>query len=486
MKKIISGVLSAVMLTSVLCACNDGENQSNASQSGNNANSSQQTMTTEVATTQPATEPNYEDTNYVAQIPPKNQTYKFEEISLDDAAMPSGFSMSDGKIEIYNANVQGDYLVLKLYFTTSSEYYYYNVIYDLNGNMIANTSEISVDEGYSKGALINGIYDDYTIINFDSESALYNLRTKEIKYIDSQYDYPQLDNGVIIVRKDGEEEYSYKYGALDLDFNEIIPVEYDGLSLASPELFMVSTDKKHGIVDIDKDEKFGLVDFNNKIVADIKYKKILPFTGLEEGNSGNDGNFDTLISFEKNINKYTVAVDENDKVVLIDRNGNTSDVNVEMTESNLEDGRVICLYQDKTYIKTIKSLDSIDSIIYDLDSNLITEKAAGGSSHMGGFYNGYCITYDEKGTNLIDINGKVIYSKTIEQDMGFKVYPVDEKGLFTITYYSDEDVVKSEIVDLNGTVIYTSDSDYEIEALGNGFFRQHNAKGYAVYKVTAE
>lgn len=59
------------MLTSVLCACNDGENQSNASQSGNNANSSQQTMTTEVATTQPATEPNYEDTNYVAQIPPK-------------------------------------------------------------------------------------------------------------------------------------------------------------------------------------------------------------------------------------------------------------------------------------------------------------------------------------------------------------------------------------------------------------------------------
>lgn len=121
MKKIISGVLSAVMLTSVLCACNDGGNQSNSSQSGNNADSSQQTMTTEVATTQPATEPNYEDTNYVAPIPPKNQTYKFEEISLDDAAMPSGFSMSDGKIEIYNANVQGDYLVLKLYFTTSSD-----------------------------------------------------------------------------------------------------------------------------------------------------------------------------------------------------------------------------------------------------------------------------------------------------------------------------------------------------------------------------
>lgn len=51
MKKIISGVLSAVMLTLVLCACNDGGNQSNSSQSGNNADSSQQTVTTEVATT---------------------------------------------------------------------------------------------------------------------------------------------------------------------------------------------------------------------------------------------------------------------------------------------------------------------------------------------------------------------------------------------------------------------------------------------------
>ena len=46
MKKIISGVLSAVMLTSVLCACNDGGNQSNAEKSGNTANSSQQTLTT--------------------------------------------------------------------------------------------------------------------------------------------------------------------------------------------------------------------------------------------------------------------------------------------------------------------------------------------------------------------------------------------------------------------------------------------------------
>lgn len=91
---------------------------------------------------------------------------------------------------------------------------------------------------------------------------------------------------------------------------------------------------------------------------------------------------------------------------------------------------------------------------------------------------------DNKSCKLIDFNGKVIYTKT--SDIGFAVYPVDQNGLFTIAYYSGNDVAKSEIVDLNGTVIYSSDNDYEIEALGNGFFRQHNAKGYAVYKVTAE
>ena len=103
MKKIISGVLSAVMLTSVLCACNDGGNQSNTSQSGDNANSSQQAVTTEAATTQPATEPNYEDTNYVAPIPPKNQTYKFEEISLDDARAINGNYQVDIRLMIVNS-----------------------------------------------------------------------------------------------------------------------------------------------------------------------------------------------------------------------------------------------------------------------------------------------------------------------------------------------------------------------------------------------
>ena len=167
-KKIISGVLSAVMLTSVLCACNDGGNQSNSSQSGDNADSSQQTVTTDVATTQPATEPNYKDTNYVAPIPPKNQTYKFEEISLDEAATSSGYSISDSAFRITDPIVYGEYLVVRVTYSNinSTDFCAYNVIFDLDGNMVANISNVSLNEGYGKSGQIQGIYGDYTVLRF--------------------------------------------------------------------------------------------------------------------------------------------------------------------------------------------------------------------------------------------------------------------------------------------------------------------------------
>ena len=64
------------------------------------------------------------------------------------------------------------------------------------------------------------------------------------------------------------EENLYKYGALDLDLNEIIPAEYDELYLASPKLIIAK-----------KGEKYGLIDYNNKTVTDFNYKKIINFAG---------------------------------------------------------------------------------------------------------------------------------------------------------------------------------------------------------------
>lgn len=465
MKKIISGVLSAVMLTSVLCACNDGGNQSNASQSGDNANSSQQAVTTEAATTQPATEPNYEDTNYVAPIPPKNQTYKFEEISLEEAATSSGYSMSDSAFRITDPIVYGEYLVVRVTYSNinSTDFCAYNVIFDLDGNMVANISNVSLNEGYGKSGQIQGIYGDYTVLRFPIHSedkyALYNLKTKELKYIDSEYGSPKMDNGVIVFGK--KEETGYKYGALDLDLNEIVPAEYDELSLASPTLFRAK-----------KDEKYGLIDFNNKVVVDFNYKEIVRFNGVE------DDSFSAFVDFEKNINKYTLALDENDKIVLIDSQGEISDSNFEISEDKLGVGRVVSQYDNKTYIKN-------NETVTDIDGNSITDNVLKGNLN-GGFVNGYCVAGDEDGVyNLVDSNGNVIYTKSSDEYIKY-FSSVDQSGLFMVDYYSKAySYVRTEILDLAGNIVYTT-QEKGLSSMGNGLFEKYEYKQYRVYKVTAE
>lgn len=463
MKKIISGVLSAVMLTSVLCACNDGGNQSNASQSGDNASSSQQAVTTEAATTQPATEPNYEDTNYIAPIPRKNQTYKFEEISLDEAATSSGYSMSDSAFRINDADMYGEYLVVQVFYSNinSTDFCAYNVIFDLDGNMVANISNISLEEGYGKSGQIQGIYGDYTVLRLpihgEDKYALYNLKTKELKYIDSKYGSPKIDNGVIVFGK--REETGYKYGALDLDLNEIVPAEYDELSLASATLFRAK-----------KDEKYGLIDFNNKVVVDFNYKDIVRFNGVE------DDSFSAFVDFDKNINKYTLALDENDKIVLIDRQGKISDSNFEILEHNLG-GRVVSQYDNKIYIKNNK-------IVTDIDGNSITDNVFKGNLNCG-FVNGYCVTEDDDRVyNLVDSNGNVIYTKSSDEYEIEHFYSVDQNGLFEVVY-SLGNSVKTEILDLSGNTVY-SIQEKGFYPIGNGLFEKYENKQYRVYRVTAE
>lgn len=479
MKKIISGVLIAAMLTSVLCACNGGGNQSNASQSGNNADLSQQTVTTEAATTQPATEPNYEDTNYIAPIPRKNQTYKFEEISLDEAATSSGYSMSDSAFRITDANVYGEYLVVKVTYSNinSTAFCVYNVIFDLDGNMVANISNMSLEEGYGKSGQIQGVYGDYTIIEFDTPThsedkfALYNLKTKELKYINSEYTSLKIDNGVIIFGK--KVENMYRHGALDLDLNEIVPAEYDELSFASPTLLIAK-----------KDGKYGLVDLNNKVIVDFNYTNIIGFTGI---NAGAHDIYAVLpqLDFEKNINKQTLAIDEEGKVFLIDQKGKSSDLKFELSGSSLGYGRIVSQYDGKIYVQN-------ENTISDTNGNVITDCVYDGNSFQGnhtcGFINGYCVTKDNnKVFNLIDSKGNVIYSKSEDDYQISDFKSVDQNGLFVISYYSESnnDEVKTEFIDLSGNVVYTVQDDC-FEPIGYGIFRQLKNRTYALYKVTAE
>lgn len=472
MKKLLSLALSLAILSLSLCACGAQSEQSDKTK--NNDNLPQQEVTTEEATTQPATEPDYENTNFIAQPPQGKPNYRIEEISLDEAAESSGYSISDSKFRISNIYTENNYIVLNIIYSdyNSPDCAVYNVIYDLDGNMIANISNIALDEGCRKSGQIRGVYGEYAVLCLDSSSAplediyaLYNLKTKEVKYI--QYDVASLKNGIIIVGNENtEEEYSYKYGALDLDLNEIIPIEYDELKLASPELFIAKND-----------EKYGIIDFNNQIIADFKYKAIQSFTGIDDSESTNPI---SKMDFEKNINKYTVAIDENDKSVLIDKKGNVSSIDFEISESNFEYGRTISQYQDKIFI-----LHSGGKTISDLEGNVLTDSASGFASGYG-FINGFCTTKDSDGNcGIIDTDGNTIYSESANEEyQRADIFSVDQNGFFLISYYLNSGLRKNKILDLSGNEVYVSKEEENIiSSIGNGIFTKLIDNGYSAFRV---
>lgn len=69
---------------------------------------------------------------------------------------------------------------------------------------------------------------------------------------------------------------------------------------------------------------------------------------------------------------------------MIDKNGKVFDVNLEISEYNLGDGRVVAQYNDKTYIKNRE-------IVTDTDGNIITDAALRGELFSCGFVNGYVL-----------------------------------------------------------------------------------------------
>lgn len=471
MKKLLAIILTFSMLTLSLCACGAQSEQSGSSKTDNNDNSSQQTLATEEVTIQPVTEPDYENTNFIAQPPQGTPNYTVEEISLEDAATSSGYSITDSKFRINDVYTESDYIVLNIVYSdyNSPDCSVYDVIYDLDGNMIANVSNIAAEEGYHKSGQINGVYGDYAVLvlslitaPLEDRYALYNLKSKEIKYL--EYDTARLDNGIIIVgNKNREKDNNYRYGALDLDLNVIIPLEYDNFELASPQLFIAN-----------KDGKFGLIDFNNKIVADFKYKEIQSFIGIDKNESRN---CIQLIDFEKNINKKTIAVTDNDEYFLIDKSGATKKIDLEVFKE-FEIGRTIAYYDDILYIK-----QSDGNSITTLDGELIAESFNSYYDNDFGFINGYCTTQDKNGNcSLINTKGETVYSEQLDSNcFSMDLLPVDQNGLFSIVYNLKSGIYKTRILDLSGNEIYTSESIYPI---GNGMYKKLEENTYRVFRIT--
>lgn len=71
--------------------------------------------------------------------------------------------MSDSNFRISEIYENGEYLVVNVMYSnynSTSNFCAYNVIFDLEGNMVANLSNISLNEGYGKADK----YVEYTVI----------------------------------------------------------------------------------------------------------------------------------------------------------------------------------------------------------------------------------------------------------------------------------------------------------------------------------
>ncbi|MGN1433356.1 MAG: hypothetical protein ACI4XI_06595 [Ruminococcus sp.] len=450
MKKSLAIVLSVAILMLSLCACGAQSEQSGSSKADNNDKSSQQIVTTEKVSTQPATEPNYENTNFIAQPPQGKPNYRINEI----------FSDTSSKVTRFDA--YGNYIIIT--FDSS-----YDVIYDLDENMVVNFGEVAAERGNGDYGKISGIFGDYVVVELNqSKYFLYNLKTNEMRNID--FESAKLDNGVVIVCNDS------KYGALDLDLNEIVPIKYEWLKIASPELFVAQ-----------KNQKYGLIDFNDNFVAEFKYKKILPFTGVNKFGINDPLN---SLDFEKNINKYTVALTESDKYVLIDNKGKETSLGFEIAEYDSTDevafidrGRIVSQYNGVTYIKS-KDKDSNKELVTDLDSNLKANDI-----EEDGYINGYCICYDnsKKARCLIDCKGNTIYEQKVEGLFSTdEIYSVDQNGLFLVREHTDANQPKYKIMDLGLNEVCTFDEENcVVYPYGNGVFVKETKDNFSVYRVTA-
>lgn len=450
MKKLLSLLLTLAFLILSLCACGAQNEQSGSSKAENNDNLSQQAATTEEVTTQPATEPDYENTNFIAQPPQDKPNYTINEI----------FSDTSSKITRFDA--YGNYVIIT--FDSS-----YDVIYDLDGYMVVNFGEVAAERENSEYGKISGIYGDYVVVELkQSKYFLYNLKTNEMRNID--YDSVKLDNGVVIVCNDS------KYGALDLDLNEILPIKYEWLKIASTELFVAQ-----------KNQKYGLIDFNDNIIAEFKYKKILPFTGVNKFGINDPHN---LLDFEKNINKYTVALTESSKYVLVDNKGKETLLGFEIAEYDgmdevafIDRGRIVSQYNGVTYIKS-KDKDSNVGLVSDLDFNIIANDI-----EEDGYINGYCICYDnsKKARCLIDSKGNTIYEQKVKSSFSTdEIYSVDQNGLFLVREHTETNQPKYIIMDLGLNVVYTIEEEScVVYPYGNGVFVKESKDNFSVYRVAA-
>ncbi len=226
---------------------------------------------------------------------------------------------------------------------------------DTNGNPMY-TDELWLAMPFENGAaLVHSSNDGYAVLD-----TKFNYLVKPGKY---NYIEP-FNDGIAAVRND-----SMKYGAIDSTGKEVIPCEYDSMSLCYDGLIAV------GKRDETKALKYGYVDKSGKTVIPIKYDSAGDFNGGH------------------------ALVSEGDTVRVIDKTGNTVGT---FSRKEYDYGYSSWISEDRIRAYTVVNNEPLVTLL-DLTGKEIMPRIA--STRMMEFNSGLALVYGDEGHIYVDRDG---------------------------------------------------------------------------------
>lgn len=203
-------------------------------------------------------------------------------------------------------------------------------ILDWNGKLIIDTkySFISISE--------YDVKDGYIIINEESLSGYYNIRTKEL--VEPEYSYVQIrDNGVYLTKKfDGKEKVGFHFNN-----GVIIKPKYDDISYRNPGdiLYEIKLNGKFGLIDKNGNEVFEPIYDEIRYIGHFIFIKRDGKISVisEDGKAILDNQLDK-VSYYENFNLLGIVVNGKEGLLNMDDNSYLVEPKYDKIELYFEDG----------------------------------------------------------------------------------------------------------------------------------------------------
>ncbi len=345
------------------------------------------------------------------------------------------------------------------------EEYYKRVVYNSDNSYISSTflynylsiSESNYDDSISKSKYKSVIFDQdarivfdgaddktkaVTIINgkiftVDSKSKIYmtDIKSGDKEEFFSGYKPLDYKNGYWAVSNDNN-----KCGIIDEKGNEIIPCQYDSISLF---------DNK-GYALVSSGGKCGMIDKNNDLLIPLNYTYLIPFNAKLNG----AGAYSKLyLDYEPTYDFTMVADTDMESAFTIDRKGNKV---FDLNDSEYKPvSGTWTLTQNLIPVKR----DGLYGFIDMQGKEVIPLKYNGISWD---FVNGYACVLIGENRGIINAKGEEVLPFEYSS-----ITPFDQNGLAIARIESDD---KTLVIDLAGNIAYKTNNS--LEAIGGGYFEE--------------